>query len=79
MAPMGVLPLDGSARMIFYFILMVTLLKVFKSNVIGSVLVSEVTGFQEPLSKTCFMTLLFIILKLDGKPLNAGKAGCNLY
>lgn len=25
------------------------------------------------------MTVLFIILKLDGKPLNAGKAGCNLY
>lgn len=65
--------------MVFYFILMVTLLKVFKGNVIESVLVSEVTEFQEPLSKTYFMTLLFIILKLDGKPLNAGKAGCNLY
>lgn len=31
--------------MVFYFILMVTLLKVFKGNVIESVLVSEVTEF----------------------------------
>lgn len=44
---------------------MVTLLRVFKGDVIESVLVSEVTEFQEPLSKTCFMTLLFIILKLE--------------
>lgn len=37
--------MDGSARMIFYSILMVTLLKVFKSNLIERILVSEVTEF----------------------------------
>lgn len=45
MAPAGVLSMEGSARMIFYFILMVALLKVFKGNVIERVLVSEVTEF----------------------------------
>lgn len=45
MAPAGVLSMDGSARMMFYFILMVALLKVFKCNVIERGLVSEFTKF----------------------------------
>lgn len=45
MAPAGMLSVDGSARMIFCFILMVAFLKVFKGNVIERVLVSEVAEF----------------------------------
>lgn len=45
MAPGGVLSMDGSARIIFYFILMVPLLNVFKTSVIERGLVSEVTEF----------------------------------
>lgn len=54
MAPAGVLSMGGSARMIFYFILMVAMLEVFKGSVIERVLASEVTKFVEPLSKSCF-------------------------
>lgn len=54
MAPVGVLSMGGSARMIFYFILMVALLEVFKGNVIKRILASGVTEFMEPLSKSCF-------------------------